>query len=771
MRVDATRQYTTNKPTYLINLSDVIAGEYRARLFLYYNGPQSYYGTTGYGLTTDVAGTTYDDWKSEFRKPRIDAHKFNTELVVPISVGENVINFSDEFERDSESSIQAIVNPMNLLIERKETEFTIRRITVTDDDVTLELADCFIEDGTAVTIANSDLADKHLLGPDRLRICGTFAVNRVSGNTYRYTTKHYTDEPIVTKNRPNGIELNPAGYTMTRWRVCYFDCGNINYTRLSEESAEFNFSELDVHFQPVMMPGDSMSIGTVLCKVLEVNGLMVKVNAFLSEPHVLAKTKYCARIPSSAVAVNWPVVFSNRGSSRANPSAGAVLSNEPNYNQNDNTVFLNPSIDTYFENGDVQTNHSNGKHLVCRGGSNESVVCLQFPSNMLSAEENASAELTLFVEDMTYSETTLMLYQMDSTGWSPSMTYDEIKEHITGIPIGNVKLYNPALEHDNTDHTFNETGTTNYGRPITIQIASSVISEWLSGNASYTPSIAIKAIGNGEPSVTFASTNGDDADRYPIIVVSGGSSGMTPDPFEIDLSATTAEPGQIVRITPKDVSVNNFGNSIFSNIVQIGGQTATIVSGNSTYIDVIVPDGLDGTSTVMVYRKMTTGDSVPLTEDNASLYVNGSNVNRSIPLAKKLKPGVIDVDRVGRTAMYNRDMGFLNMKEVTDETSLIQNVYSILLTNPGERLFNQDFGTGIEQRLFKLGSQEEGMALLQECIQQVGIYEPRVYIDGDQSTCEFDNSENLYYLLLCVVLPSARSEMIRLPFKNRGRMV
>jgi phage baseplate assembly protein W len=95
----------------------------------------------------------------------------------------------------------------------------------------------------------------------------------------------------------------------------------------------------------------------------------------------------------------------------------------------------------------------------------------------------------------------------------------------------------------------------------------------------------------------------------------------------------------------------------------------------------------------------------------------------------------------------------------------------ILLTNPGERLFSQDFGTGIEQKLFKLGSVEEGISLLQECIRKVNIYEPRVYIDGDQSMCEFDNSLNHYTLILCCVLPTGRSEYIKLPFKNRGTVI
>ena len=227
----------------------------------------------------------------------------------------------------------------------------------------------------------------------------------------------------------------------------------------------------------------------------------------------------------------------------------------------------------------------------------------------------------------------------------------------------------------------------------------------------------------------------------------------------------------MLRIIPQDVSEHDFGTSIFSNEVTIGNKSVPIVSGNATYLDVVIPDDVGGSLLVMVNRKRSATESVPLTTETAYVYVDNSATLRSIPLAKKLKPGIVNPDLVGRTALYNRDMGFVNMTEVTDETSLIQNVYSILLTNPGERLFSQNFGTGIEQRLFKLGSQDDGLPLIQECIQKVHEYEPRVYIDGDQSTCEFDDSENLYYLLLAVVLPSARTEMIRLPFKNRGRMV
>lgn len=761
MQLDVRRITQNERVGYSVNFTaDDELSEYRARLFMMYNGGQKYNGEEGYGLTVDAPCTAYDDWMCEFRPPRIDIHKFNTELLVPLANGENMWWFSGNFADTSESAIMSAVNPMNILVERKTTEVSIRRILVQSHEVFVELESDEIEDGTAVTIGNAELAAKHVLGPDDLRICGTYCLSKVSGTVYKYDTGHYT---TVEGSK----EISADGYTASVWEVCYYDFGNVTLNKVSENTAAFSCIALSSSLQV----NDQLCIGNVMCRVLDIHGVIVKVDAILEESMATARLVYCPRIPSKSIPVNWPILVSSR--KRKSSGAGVRVTNALLGDHLRMTEMVNPSVDTYVVNIADDVNHTNQPTLVCAGGEHDSIVCMQFAPNSVVGADDATAELILYVEDMNYSEAIVMVYQMDTAGWNSNMSYDEMVKHVTQIPIGSAKILNPMKKPDNKaeSQAAESLEEYNYHKKIGITLDSVIVREWLSGTASYTPSIALRIIGEGEPSVTFASTNNGVAENRPYIIFTAGESSENPEPFDITLSSSVAEPGQVLRITPKYADRNDFGTSIFANEVEIGTKLVPIISGNSTYLDVVVPEDVGGSLSVMVYRKRSDVEHIPLTNENAYVYVDNSSVQRSVPLAKKLKPGIVDPDLVGRTALYNRDMGFVNMTEVTDETSLIQNVYSILLTNPGERLFSQNFGTGIEQRLFKLGSQDDGLTLIQECIQKVHEYEPRVFIDGDQSSCEFDDSENLYYLLLAVVLPSARTEMIRLPFKNRGRKI
>lgn len=761
MQLDVRRITQNERIGYAVNFTaDDENAEYRARLFMMYNGGQKYNGSVGYGLTVDVPGTAYDDWMCEFRPPRIDIHKFNTELLVPLSEGASVWLFSKSFDDVSESAIVETVNPMNILVERKTNEVSIRRILVQQNEVFIELASDTIEDGSAVTIGNAELAAHHVLGPNDLRICGTYCVSKVSGTVYKYSTRHYT-------KLDSAVEILASGYTASVWEACYYDCGTVDLQRVSAETATFS----SLYLSSSIQPNDQLCIGNAMCRVLDVHGVVIKVDTVVDGELATARLVYCPRIPSKGIPVNWPVLSLSR---KSRPSGDGIrVTNNLLGDHLELTEMVNPSVDTYVVNVDGDVNHTNQPTLVCSGGEHDSIVCMQFAPNSIIGADEATAELKLYVDDMNYSEAVVMVYQMDSAGWHANMSYDEMVKHVTQIPIGSVRILNPLKRPDNTASlpSGEDISEDCYNKTVGITLDSVIVREWLSGTASYTPSVALRIIGDGAPSVTFASTNNNVAEHRPYIIFTAGESSENPEPFDIILSTSVAEPGQVLRIIPQDVSEHDFGTSIFSNEVTIGNKSVPIVSGNATYLDVVIPDDVGGSLLVMVNRKRSSTESVPLTTETAYVYVDNSATLRSIPLAKKLKPGIVNPDLVGRTALYNRDMGFVNMTEVTDETSLIQNVYSILLTNPGERLFSQNFGTGIEQRLFKLGSQDDGLTLIQECIQKVHEYEPRVYIDGDQSTCEFDDSENLYYLLLAVVLPSARTEMIRLPFKNRGRMV
>lgn len=783
MQVTVIPSNNSGRLQYKIRLSDVPLneGHYRARLFLSYPRFLSYTGDAGVGLMVGTETALYDDWNAEFRPPRIDAHKFNTEIVVPLKkTQDTIIEFSDFFDEDSESYVDAQrINPVNILVERKVADIELTSLTVLSNQIQFTTDD-ELADGAAVTLDCSSITSKHLLGPNGRRIFGTYRVTKEDDETYSYTVDHYSGGDtlyIIQKQyidgRYSGIKYNYGSnsYTASVWEACYYECNPVTLVKLTAETAQFIYDDENNGQRAVpMQADDTVCLDGCNTKVIAVDGSRVIVSAVLEDDSVPnVSLMYCPRTPSKAVPVNWPSVL-------VDSDDAFTIENSSEYDHTENTLKATPVMDTYFSVNEESATHNRSDILVCRcgevdGNRVDSVSCMQFASNTIESE-NAVAELVLYVNSMDCSEATIVLYQMDSAGWSPLMDYDIASQHITGIPIGSVTLTNPAMKHVNEATDIPSIDCGDYGNQVNIPIDSEVLSDWLSGNAVYSPSIAIKVVGDGVPTVSFSSSDCGDAAKAPYILITGGEEGaLKPEPFDIVVSATTVDAGQILKIIPVDGTVNTFGNSIFNNKVMIGEGVAPIVAGGPTYLDVYVPD-VHGSSNVMVYRKSRGSSAdIPLTTDGTYIYVKSNTIGKSVKLAEKKEPGVIDPSRVNSSALYNRDMGFNNITEVTDESSLIQNVYSILLTNPGERLFSQNFGTGITERLFKLGSQAEGLALLQECIQKVNLYEPRVHIDGDQSSCEFDDSENRYYLLLCCVLPSARTEFIKLPFKNRGRMV
>ena len=108
--------------------------------------------------------------------------------------------------------------------------------------------------------------------------------------------------------------------------------------------------------------------------------------------------------------------------------------------------------------------------------------------------------------------------------------------------------------------------------------------------------------------------------------------------------------------------------------------------------------------------------------------------------------------------------------EITDENSMIQNLYSCLLTRKGERLFNPDFGTTIEERIFSLRTGGNPTDILKECITALETYEPRIQLVYEHCNIT-DMGQHGIYLTLGVIVPGGTVQTIDIPFKNRGRLV
>jgi len=91
-----------------------------------------------------------------------------------------------------------------------------------------------------------------------------------------------------------------------------------------------------------------------------------------------------------------------------------------------------------------------------------------------------------------------------------------------------------------------------------------------------------------------------------------------------------------------------------------------------------------------------------------------------------------------------------NMKEVA-----YQNLKSLALTNPGERIFEPDFGIGLRSRLFEHDTTSLRTELRQRIAQQVAAYIPYVHILGIEFTAQNDANSTLGIRLTYAIVTGA----------------
>ena len=239
------------------------------------------------------------------------------------------------------------------------------------------------------------------------------------------------------------------------------------------------------------------------------------------------------------------------------------------------------------------------------------------------------------------------------------------------------------------------------------------------------------------------------------------------EPVNVNITPSSIVPDGRANITIADTD-RTFAVGIGDLVVTIDGEPAAVLSGNETSLKIVVPsipNKVEGMSELVISDIDGNQVSRP-----ARVYYDASATKRNKFFTDPSRPGRED-ERVSHTAIYNRDLGFNNFVEITDENSLVQNIYNILLTRKGERLFNPDFGTTIEERVFSIMNADDETSILQECFTAIREYEPRVSVDYDASHVEIDYDSNTIQVIIAVVLPDGNSDYIVLPFKSRGNLV
>jgi phage baseplate assembly protein W len=416
-----------------------------------------------------------------------------------------------------------------------------------------------------------------------------------------------------------------------------------------------------------------------------------------------------------------------------------------------------PTYDTYFKVGDDGVTHSDATALPV---SESSFVAFKFPLSGLHDTPNPSIKIyaTVTWTNMLGNEIGMLgLYEMSDSNWIGSDSYDKVDDKVSVSPIA---ISDPIADWDCDEQVDDPS-------PIEFEIPASIVKGWKRRNLSQV-SLAIASYRDFEfeGELKLASTEHPNEDYRPNMVIED-IPGPIAEPFDIIVSPSTLSPDGRATITISEAD-RSFDSGIGDLVVMIDGEPATILSGNENSLKIVVPNipgKVEGMSELVIMD--TEGTAV---SKSTRVYYDASATKRNKFFTEPARPGRDD-ERVSHSAVYNRDLGFNNFVEITDENSLIQNIYNILLTRKGERLFNPDFGTTIEERVFSIMNEDDETSILQECFTAINEYEPRVSVDYEESKVDIDYDSNTIRIIIAVVLPNGNSEYIVLPFKSRGTLV
>jgi phage baseplate assembly protein W len=246
-------------------------------------------------------------------------------------------------------------------------------------------------------------------------------------------------------------------------------------------------------------------------------------------------------------------------------------------------------------------------------------------------------------------------------------------------------------------------------------------------------------------------------------------------PIPVKVMPSLVSVGDTVSIMAMNTDI--FDAPISNYRVKLGDESdpskwVPVTTNSGSTLTFAMPEGYSGNINLVVMEKPSAygWDSEDVHERTVPVVVDVRvEVLKVKKLNERMKPGVIDTT-ISHTASYNRDFGYKGFVEITDENSMIQNLYSCLLTRKGERLFNPDFGTTIEERIFSLRTGGNPSDILKECITALETYEPRIQLVYEQCNIT-DVGQHGIYLTLGVIVPGGNVQTINIPFKNRGRLV
>lgn len=103
---------------------------------------------------------------------------------------------------------------------------------------------------------------------------------------------------------------------------------------------------------------------------------------------------------------------------------------------------------------------------------------------------------------------------------------------------------------------------------------------------------------------------------------------------------------------------------------------------------------------------------------------------------------------------------------IKNQNAIARSVRNIVLTAPGEKFFDPDFGSRVSELLFEVMDEFTARAIRDEIESSIRNYEPRVDLINVEVSPNYDNNEfnvTITYRIIGIDVPAQQLEFILLP--------
>ena len=102
---------------------------------------------------------------------------------------------------------------------------------------------------------------------------------------------------------------------------------------------------------------------------------------------------------------------------------------------------------------------------------------------------------------------------------------------------------------------------------------------------------------------------------------------------------------------------------------------------------------------------------------------------------ERVSQGFKDISMTFQSNPLNEDL-----IAIKNENAIARSVRNIVFTTPGEKFFNQSFGSRISESLFENIDEITATIIVDEIRQSIDNYEPRVEVDDVKAFPDYDNN-------------------------------